>query len=300
VSVPPFVVCAAAAALYALGGRDRVGRSTRGRRRREASFYGGVLVVLAAVEPPFDTLADTSFAMHMAQHVLLLTVAPPLLVLGRPWPRLWLSFPLSTRRTVIRALVLGRRAAPLRLAARTLCRPPVALVVMSTSLVVWHLPALYGAAVRNEGVHVLEHTCFLGTSLLFWGPLLETPPVQARVDHLRRAVWFGLAALPGWVLAIVLAYASHPLYPVYASLSHRAFGLSALADQQIAAGVMWVPGSLAYTSAFIYFVYRWLGPGVAEGGAASRQGAGASAAGTSTFRTETPVLEPRPEELSWT
>jgi putative membrane protein len=277
VSVPPLVVCAAAAALYALGGRGRVGGSGRGRRRRETSFYGGVLVLLVALEPPFDTLADTSFAMHMAQHVLLLTAAPPLLVLGRPWPRMWMPFPPQARRAAARGLARGRWSAPLRLAARTLTRPPVALALMSGAMAAWHVPSLYGAAVDSEAIHVLEHVCFVGTALLFWGPLLEAPPIQARVDHLRRAVWFGLAALPGWVLAIVLAYASKPLYPVYASLSHRAFGLSALGDQQIAAGVMWVPGSLAYTIAFVYYIYRWLEPG-----------------------TEAPRREPRPEELSWT
>jgi putative membrane protein len=270
-SVPPLVVCAAAAVLYALGGRGRP------RRRREAQFYLGVLVLAAALEPPFDGWADTSFAAHMAQHVLLLTVVPPLLVLGRPWPRLWLPFPLGVRRAAARGLARGGWSAPLRLAARTLTRPPVALLVMAASLVVWHLPRLYGAAVENEGVHFLEHACFLGTALLFWTPLLEAPPVRARVDHLRRAVWFALAAVPGWVLAVVLAYAHHPLYPVYASLSHRAFGLSAIGDQQIAAGVMWVPGSLAYFVAFVYFVYRWLEPAPV-----------------------TARLEPRPEELSWT
>ena len=107
----------------------------------------------------------------------------------------------------------------------------------------WHVPALYDAAARNEGIHLLEHTCFFAAALLYWGPLLEAPPVRARIDHLRRAGWFAAGAVPGWILAIVLAYASHPLYPYYATLGHRAFGLSPIADQQIGAGVMWVPGS---------------------------------------------------------
>ena len=276
-SVPPFVVCAAAAALYALGGRGHVGRSSRRRRWRALAFYGGVLTLLVALEPPFDTLADTSFTMHMGQHVLLLTVVPPLLVLGRPWPRMWMAFPAGARRSAARGLARGRWSAPIRLAGRTLTRPPVALASMTVALAVWHIPSLYGAAVGNEGVHVLEHVCFLVTALLFWGPLLEAPPIRARVDHLRRATWFGLAAIPGWILAIVLAYASSPLYPVYAELPRRAFGLSPLADQQLAAGVMWVPGSIAYTVAFIVFVYRWLEPGAA-----------------------TPATDIRPEELSWT
>ena len=169
-------------------------------------------------------------------------------------------------------------SAPLRLATRTLTWPPVAVAVLTAVLVVWHLPSFYGAAVRNEGIHLLEHTCFVAAALLFWGPLLDAPPVRARIDHLRRAAYFVAAAVPGWILAIVLAEASRPLYPVYAGLSHRAFGLSALGDQQLAAGIMWVPGSLAYTVAFVLSVYRWLEPGAAEASAP----------------------EPRPEELSWT
>jgi putative membrane protein len=275
VSVPPLLVCAAAAALYGLGGHGRAGSTSRSRRWREAAFYAGVVVVAVALEPPFDTLADKSFAMHMGQHVLLLTVAPPLLVLGRPWPRLWMPFPLAARRAAARGIARGRWSAPLRLLARTLARPPAALAVLSVTLAVWHLPALYDAAVANESVHVLEHACFLVAALLFWGPLLEAPPVRARTDHLRRAMWFALAALPGWILALVLAYAQSPMYDAYASLAHRPGGLSALGDQQLAAGVMWVPGSIAYLVAFVVSVYRWLEP------APSRP-------------------EPRPEELSWT
>jgi putative membrane protein len=262
----PLVVCLAAAALYALGGRGRT------RIWRELSFYGGVASVLIVLEPPFDTWADTSFALHMVQHVVLLTVAPPLLVLGRPWPRLWLPFPLRVRRAVARGLA---GSAAFRLVGRTLTRPPVALAVMSATLGIWHVPALYDAAVEHEGIHVAEHVCFVFTALLYWGPLLEAPPVRARIDHLRRAGWFAAAMIPGWILAVVLTFASTPLYGAYASLAHRPGGLSALADQQLAAGVMLVPGSLVFFLAAFVSVYRWLEPG-------------------------TVPLEPRSEELSWT
>jgi putative membrane protein len=266
VSVPPLAFCVVAVALYALGGRGRH------RRLREACFYLGIAVLFVVLEPPFDNWADTSFAMHMTQHVFLLTVVPPLLVLGRPWPRMWMPFPAAARRSVARGLARGRWSAPLRVSARTLTRPPVAVAALTAALVGWHLPYLYGAAVRNEGVHLLEHTCFFAAALLFWGPLLDAPPVRARIGHLRRCGWFVAAAVPGWILAIVLAYAHHPLYPVYASLPHRAFGLSASDDQALAAGIMWVPGSLAYLVAAIVAFYRWLEP----------------------------TAEPRPEELSWT
>ncbi len=271
-SVPPLVFCVVAAALYALGGRGRH------RWFREACFYLGIALLLVVLEPPFDNWADTSFAMHMTQHVFLLTVVPPLLVLGRPWPRMWMPFPSRARRAAARGLALGRWSTPLRLVARTLTRPPVAVATLTAVLVVWHLPRLYGAAVAHESVHLLEHACFFAASLLFWGPLLDAPPVRARIDHLRRCGWFVAGSVPGWVLAVVLAYAHHPLYPVYASLHHRAFGLSASSDQALAAGIMWVPGSLAYLVAAVLAFYRWLEPGTAE---------------------QAPA-DPRPEELSWT
>lgn len=277
-SVPPLVACAVAAALYALGGRGRVGRESGSRRRRALSFYLGIAVVLFALEPPFDNWSDTSFGLHMAQHVFLITVASPLLVLGRPWPRMWMPFPAGARRATARGLARSRWSAPLRLATRTLSRPPVAVANLAVVLALWHVPALYDAAARNEGIHLLEHTCFVAAALLYWGPLLEAPPIRARIDNLRRAGWFAAGAVPGWLLAIVLAYASHPFYAYYETLAHRAFGLSASADQALAAGIMWVPGSLVNLSLFIVYVYRWLEPAAADA----------------------PAVEPRPEELSWT
>jgi cytochrome c oxidase assembly factor CtaG len=266
-----------AAALYALGGAGRRGSGPRDRRWRETSFYLGVALTFVALEPPFDNWADTSFAMHMAQHIVLLSVAPPLLLLGRPWPRMLMPFPPQARRAAVRSIARGRWSAPLRFAARKATKPPAAIAILAVTLAVWHLPTLYAATLHHEAVHIFEHLCFVGAALLFWGPLLDTPPVRARIDHLRRAIWFAAAAIPGFVLALVLADSSHPLYPVYSDLAHRAFGLSPSGDQQIAAGVMWVPGSSAYFLAFIISVYRWLDP-VADA----------------------PVHEPRPKEISWT
>ncbi|HEY2544279.1 MAG TPA: cytochrome c oxidase assembly protein [Gaiellaceae bacterium] len=247
----PLVVCGAAATLYALGRRGRI------RAWREASFYTGVALAFIVLEPPFDGWADSWLAAHMSQHIILMTVVPPLVVWGRPWPRIWLPFPLTARRAVGGALA-GSHA--FRTAGSFFSRPVVALVVQSLMVAVWHVPQLYDAAVRSEAVHVLEHVCFVAPALVFWGALLEAAPVRARIDHLHRAIWFAAALVPSWILAIVLAFASAPIYGAYPSLT----------DQQLAAGVMWVPGSLTYfVAAFVAF-YRWLD------------------------------VEPRPEELSWT
>jgi cytochrome c oxidase assembly factor CtaG len=200
----------------------------------------------------------------MSQHIVLMTVVPPLVVYGRPWPRMWLPFPLSARRAVGGVL---SGSPSFRRSAGFLRRPWVALAVQSLATGIWHVPQLYDAAARTEWVHVLEHVCFVAPALVFWGALLDAPPVRARIDDLHRAIWFTAAMIPSWILAIVLAFASAPVYAAYPSMT----------DQQVAAGVMWVPGSLTYFVAAIVAFYRWLEPGAS----------GAPA-------------EPRPEELSWT
>jgi cytochrome c oxidase assembly factor CtaG len=212
----PLVVCGAAAALYALGRRGRL------RVWREVSFYSGVALSFVVLERPFDDWADKWLSAHMSQHIVLMTVVPPLVVLGRPWPRLWLPFPLSARRAVGGAL---SRSPSFRRSAGFLKGPAVALAVQSAAVGVWHVPQLYDAAARSEWIHVLQHMSFVAPALVFWGALLD-------------------AAYPS------------------------------LTDQQLAAGIMWVPGSLTYfVAAFVAF-YRWL---------------------------DTPAEpRPRPEELSWT
>jgi cytochrome c oxidase assembly factor CtaG len=258
---PPLFLVLAMALLYWLGGRRRQGHppGLEG-RLRECAFYGSLLVIVLASDTPLDPLADELFAAHMAQHVLLLTVAPPLLVLGAPWVRMWQPLPLGFRRSVAKGLARGSWAAPLRWLAHWLGRPLPALVVSSVALVAWHLPALYDATLRNQGVHDLEHVLFVATSLLLWIQVIDSKPARARLGLFARAVYVTAALVVSWVLAIVLAFAPRPLYSAYATLPHRPGGLTALGDQQLAAGIMWVPGSIAFTIAIVVFVYRWLEP----------------------------------------
>jgi putative membrane protein len=262
---PPLVLVLAAAILYWLGGRRRVSR--RGgfeQTGKTIAFALGLLAALAALDSPLDPLADSVFAAHMAQHVLLLAVAPPLLVVSAPWLRLWQPLPLGFRRTVAHAVVRSPALRPLRATARALAHPLCAWSLLNVTMIVWHIPALYDLTLRSAPVHELEHALFFGTGLLFWGAVFDSPPFRARLDWLWRVAFVVTGMLVGWVLAVVLAFAPSPLYPAYADLAHRPGGLSALADQQLAAGVMWVPGSLAYTVAIIVFFYRWLGPAPAR------------------------------------
>ena len=137
----PLVVCGAAAALYALGRRGRT------RVWREVSFYSGVALAFVVLERPFDDWADRWLSVHMTQHIVLMTVVAPLVVLGRPWPRMWLPFPLSARRAVGGAL---SRSPAFRRSAGFLKLPAVALAVQSAMIALWHVPQLYDAAVTQR------------------------------------------------------------------------------------------------------------------------------------------------------
>lgn len=259
---PPLYAVVVAAALYALGCRRRVSAS---QPWQTAAFVLGLLAVVAAVDTPLDTLADTSFAAHMAQHVLLLSVAPPLIVLSAPWMRLWQPLPLGFRRVVARGVALSPRTRWLRRCAHGLAHPLCAWSLASATLVAWHIPALYDLTLRSTPMHELEHALFFTTALLFWGAVFDSPPFRSRLDWPWRAAYLTAGMLVGWLLAVVLAFARSPVYTAYAALPHRPGGLSALADQAIAAGIMWVPGSLAYSISIVVFAYRWLSPAPTRG-----------------------------------
>jgi cytochrome c oxidase assembly factor CtaG len=258
---PPLYVVLVAALLYWLGGRRRVSAG-RGNEQlwRTVAFALGLLTIVIAIDSPLDPLADSLFAAHMTQHVLLLTVAPPLIVLSAPWARLWQPLPLRFRRTVARAIVVSPRARWLRSLSHGLAHPLVAWTLFNANLVVWHVPALYDLTLRSDAVHETEHALFFFTGLLFWGAVIDSAPFHVRLDWLRRVAFVTGGMLVGWLLAVVLAFATTPLYPAYVSLAHRPGGLAEITDQRLAAGVMWVPGSLSFTVAIIVFFYRWLDP----------------------------------------
>jgi cytochrome c oxidase assembly factor CtaG len=252
----PLAYVVVAAMLYWVGGR-RYSRAARTRERwREAAFALGLVTIVLALESPLDFYADRLFWVHMCQHVLLLTVAPPLILLGRPWPRMWLGLPVQLRTTIGRTLAKARWTAGLR----TLARPWPAWVLFNATLIGWHIPAAYDETLRSPTVHDLEHAMFFFTGLLFWAYVIEPGPLRARLTWPARIGYVVGAMIVGWMLAITLVLVPHPIYAPYATLVHRPGGISALTDQQLAAGVMWVPGSLAYGLVLFIGVYRWLDP----------------------------------------
>ena len=241
----PLAALAPAALLYFLGLRRRVG----GRRARMDAllFTAGLGALVVALASPLAALDEELFWAHMAQHVLILAVAPPLILLGRPWPAMSRALPIGIRRKTARAVI-----------HRFWTTPAFALALFGGVMVAWHVPVLYEATLQWSAVHVLEHALFFTAALLFWSQLIDSPPFRSPLDPAKRAYWAALAMLAGSGVGLALAFASAPLYAGYADLPSRPGGISALADQHLAAGIMWVPGSIPFVAAFIVFVYRWL------------------------------------------
>jgi len=259
---PPLVLVLDLAVLYWLGDRRTVtpARKQSAVRLQRGSFYAAMAVLAIALCSPIELLSEQLFWVHMVQHVLLMLIAAPLLVFSRPWIRLWRSLPLDTRRWLARGLSQGTRAAPLRGLSRLLGGAGASFVAFSVVLLGWHIPAMFDSTLRSGALHALEHTLFFSTALLFWKQVIPSPPLRARLASSQRVLYLVGAMVVSWLLAVVLALAPHPLYAYYAELSSRPGGISAMADQQVAAGIMWVPGSITFLLVMFVYVHRWLLP----------------------------------------
>jgi cytochrome c oxidase assembly factor CtaG len=251
---PPLIGCVVLGALYARGARAFDWRA--------GCFAGALLVTVAALVGPLDDEADRLLVAHMGQHILLLFVAAPLFVMSGPVFVLMRGLPMAIRRPFARALLGDGRAVRLRLLLGRLLRPWPVFALFNLNLLVWHLPAPYDLALRSEAVHVVEHLTFLITGCLFWGQVLDSPPFRAPLRDIERVVYLFCGMMASWVLAVVLAFAPSPVYSAYVGSWHRPLGLTALSDQQVAAGLMWVPGSIPFMIAITTGVYAALGSGI--------------------------------------
>jgi putative membrane protein len=259
---PPLLLAAVAATLHARGVHRQLRVTTTARlgalRWRIVAFYAALATIVAALDSPIDELVDRLFWVHMVQHVMLMMIAAPLLVLAAPWLPIWKGLPLSARKRLGKWYLHSSGWRGVRRVASRMATPLVAWILFNVDLCAWHVPALYELTLHHQAVHELEHASFLVLGLVFWIQALDSPPLHARLDRSSRVLYVLTAATAAWALAVVLGLAPTPLYPAYAELAARPGGLSALADQHLAAGIMWGPGSVPYAIFVFVALYRWL------------------------------------------
>ena len=222
------------------------GRGAGIAERRVALFAAAIVVLVAALVSPLDALSESLFAAHMAQHLLLTLVAAPLLLLGRVHLGLLPVVPVGLRRRGARRLARGAR------------RAPIAAIVAAVglhigTLLVWHAPALYDAAVRQPVLHATEHVTLLVTAMAFWAVMGAARSRPVAVAGLAAFV----ASLVSVLLAATMTAATSPWYASHLT-TVQVWGLTPLRDQHLAAAIMWIPGGLVYLWAAAAAVFRWI------------------------------------------
>ncbi len=223
---------------------------------RTALFLLGVVAIVAALASPIDALAHDLFSLHMVQHMLLVTVGAPLLLLGAPVRPVLRGLPLSIRRSVVRPLARNR---VVRAAVHLLRHPLVAGGLYVGGLYFWHVPALYDAAVADPVIHVTEHLWFTTTALLFWSVVIDPIPFRATLPYSARIFYLLLAgAAQNTILGGILAFSTRLLYSSYAQGQPERYGIDAVTDQRIGGAIMWVPGDLIFLGAASAAFFMWL------------------------------------------
>jgi len=242
-------------ALWSRGGH-RAGRGVG--RRQVVAFACGLFALCIALISPVDALSESLLSAHMAQHLLLLVVAAPLIVIGAPA----LVVGQSLRGTWTRRLRRWGRRPALRWLGRLAGHPVWSWVVATGVLWAWHIPSLYQSALENPLVHSIEHAGFLAAGMLFWWTALR-PAGPRRLPRGADVVYVFTGALQSGALGALLVFAAAPIYPFYVGRT-SAWGLTPLQDQQLAGVLMWVPPFVIYLAAASALFVRWLRAAEAE------------------------------------
>lgn len=220
------------------------------------SFLGGLAVLWIAVGSPMDGFADALLSAHMVEHLLIMSVVPPLLLFGLPVVPLLRGLPGPVLKSVAGPLI---RSIFLRRFGHSLVLPIVAWLAMNLTFLAWHIPAAYDFALEHENWHVVEHLCFLGTSLLFWWNIVRPWPTRARRHDWGILIYLVSADVINTLLSAFLAFCDRPVYRYY--LTHpNPFQVSPVEDQVLGAVIMWVLGSLAFLIPGMVITMRMLRP----------------------------------------
>lgn len=255
--VVPLLALSAASAIYLRGWmKARVTRSRELPAWRACCFTIGIISLWMAVASPIDALDDYLLTAHMIQHFILMSIAPPLIVLGAPVVPMLRGLPRMIVRAILKPLF---RMRGLRSLVVFVTHPVTAWVAMNVAYLGWHVPAAFELTFQSERVHDFEHLCFFVTSLGFWRVVLQPWPARLRWPRWAMIPYLLTADVLNTVLSASLAFSGRVLYPSYAQAA-RVSHLTPMQDQVAAGAVMWVLNSLVFLLPAVVLTVKLLSP----------------------------------------
>ncbi|MGI8508926.1 MAG: cytochrome c oxidase assembly protein [Gemmatimonadaceae bacterium] len=208
-------------------------------------FASGLFAMFASLNGPVHDLSDYFlFSAHMVQHLLITMLVPPLLIAGTPG---WMLRPLLRNRRVFNV-------------ARFVTRPVMCFVIFNLTIVVWHLPIFYNAAMADHNIHIAEHLMFMSTAVLMWWPFMSPLPELPRLAYPGQMLYCFLTTIPMSIVAVYISLADHILYPAYA-WAPRVWGIMPMVDQQLGGLIMWIPGSSIFYGIMSVVFFKWVARG---------------------------------------
>jgi cytochrome c oxidase assembly factor CtaG len=246
---------AISALLYAAGAirlwrRGALGHGLRG--WEIGAFAAGWIAIVIAQVSPLAWLSEQLFSAHMTQHELLMLIAAPLLVLGRPMVVMMWALPASSRRELgdlTRRRVVSQPC-------RVLTTPLLVWALHGAALWIWHVPVLYQAVLTNDNLHLVQHACFLGTAILFWWTIVQGR--YGRIGYGAAVLYVFSTMLHSGLLGALFTFAPSPIYPAY-ERSATGWNVSPLEDQQLAGLIMWIPFGIVFLILGLALFAAWMG-----------------------------------------
>ena len=223
-----------------MGATANPDRVTTGKQK--ASFIAGLVTLFVALGPPLDDWSDHYLLLaHMVQHLLLILLAAPLLLVGIP---AWMLEPLTRNRFT-------------NTIGYWLTRPVIAYAIANLVVIAWHLPVLYDAALRSQPIHVLEHATFIVTGVLAWWPIAGPLPQWPRLPLSLQSLYFFAMTIPGSLVGAFITFAEPGLYSPY-DTAPRIFNIDLATDQQAAGLLMWVFVATIYLGLITVTFFKWV------------------------------------------
>jgi len=223
---------------------------------RLATFLAGMFFLWIAIGSPLSAFDESSLSVHMVQHILLMLVVPPLVLLGAPSLPLLHGFPQWFVRSALGHFL---RWPPVQALGKFLTHPLFCWIVAAVALIGWHVPSAFELALRSDAWHEVEHACFLSTSILFWWPVVQPFPSEPRWPRWSVPLYLFLGMFPSSALGAFLTFCDRVLYPSY-NETIPVFSLTPAQDQVFAGSLMWVFGFFVCFVPATFITVRLLSP----------------------------------------